>query len=187
MDVLPPVLEIGCAVNGRKEPIAPENGGPCLSSFPWVSAVWGAAGAVVVVVLAAALLWQRCRHLAAMQKMPKAASGASLSSLALESPAGSLSGPFAIPLPPRLQSSGGPSSVSSYSRGGSSGLGRRPVLLLSRSALVSRGACMGMQQASPPPPAAVQSVSPSLLAAARRWLGAGGEGEGEEQERPQTR
>jgi hypothetical protein len=184
MDALPPVLEISCAVNDRKEPIAPENGGPCLSSFPWVSAVWGAAGAVVCAVLAAALLWERCRRPDTKQRTP----GNATISLAIESPAASSGGPDAIPLPPRLES-GVASGASSY-RGGSSGLGRRPVLIVGRSALLSHASGRGLQQQSQSP-AVVRSVSPSLLAGVAaggggRLGGVGDDGNGEE-ERPHTR
>lgn len=144
MDALPNVEEIGCRIEGRTVPKAPEDGGPCLSSFPWVSAVWGAVGLATWVALVACMLGER---VAAAVKEPGAGEGIAgviarryrrFKSMGQPPPVGAEAedeGP--IPLPPRLASSGGPS-MSSYSRP-SSGMGRRPMLVVTRSALGARG------------------------------------------------
>lgn len=146
MDALPNVEEIGCRIEGRTVPKAPEDGGPCLSSFPWVSAVWGAVGLATWVALVACMLGER---VVAAVKEPGAGEGIAgaiarryrrFKSMGQPPPvvaedAEADEGP--IPLPPSLQLSGGPS-MTSYHRP-SSGLGRRPMLVVTRSALGARG------------------------------------------------
>lgn len=153
MDALPNVEEIGCVVAGRTEMRPAEEGGPCLSSFPWVSAVWGAVGVAAWLALVACLLCERggagkglvgaiarrYRRFSTTGRPPVVEEGEE------DDDDGSVSLPPALP---SLElSAAGASTLSSYSRP-SSGLGRRPVLVVTRSALGAHGRAAALMRSA---------------------------------------